>query len=187
MLDDLPRVIALKSATEIDDEIAPENTAAPAHPVQPHSVQLATRRRNRRGRSAATNRARQPDAKRNRGTATNGRTVYEDDPLHYGFDLSEEERGRVTFQEAKINKGGVGRSRWTAEQTAYLHHLLELGLRLMNRPLERYDFPAITEALHRRFLGTANYPIRGYNGVHSYVFKTGLRKYEALERRILRT
>ncbi|KAE8446770.1 hypothetical protein EG329_011675 [Mollisiaceae sp. DMI_Dod_QoI] len=61
------------------------------------------------------------------------------------------------------------RSRWTGEHTRYLDELIWLGMLMLNRPLMIKDFQAVTEALHRRFRGTPDYPIRGINTIHSYV------------------
>ncbi|KAF8848459.1 hypothetical protein BDZ45DRAFT_681207 [Acephala macrosclerotiorum] len=64
---------------------------------------------------------------------------------------------------------------------------MELAMLTLNRPLERRDFLAITEALHRQFRGTSihniPYPERGYNTIHSYA--TRKQPYDTLVRRVL--
>ncbi|KUJ24685.1 uncharacterized protein LY89DRAFT_727703 [Mollisia scopiformis] len=68
----------------------------------------------------------------------------------------------------RIVNGKRMRARWTNEHTQYLDELIWLGMLLTNRRLEVRDFQAVTEALHRRFRGTPDYTIRGWNTVHSY-------------------
>ena len=62
-------------------------------------------------------------------------------------------------------------TRWTAEQNDYLFDLCEMAVLILNRRLAVRDFPAIAEALHRRFRGTARYLERGYNTIHSHFCK----------------
>jgi hypothetical protein len=120
--------------------------------------------------------------------------------LPYGFDMPEHERVRMQYrvpakhmyEVAQQNgharpEGTQRRSRWEAEHENYLYELMELAMRLLNRPVEHRDFIALTEALNRRFRGTMisgnPYPERGVNAIHSKAMKSD--KYNDLVRRIL--
>ncbi|KUJ11300.1 uncharacterized protein LY89DRAFT_739496 [Mollisia scopiformis] len=70
-------------------------------------------------------------------------------------------------------------------EVTYLSQLLEIAMRLLGRRLRPVDdFPAIAEALNRRFHGTNYgprlYVHRGYNTVHSFVIKSLVINHNAL-------
>jgi hypothetical protein len=52
----------------------------------------------------------------------------------------------------------------------------------MNTSLTPRDFRAITEALHRKYfhINDPDYPMRGYNTIHSYVVKACKEQYDEL-------
>ncbi len=119
------------------------------------------------------------------------------DRLPFLFDVPEDERAGMQYIEPTqknaprpMNANGTKpRDRWTTQQLNYLYQLIELGMLTLNREVTIKDFPAITEALHRQFRGTltgnAPYLERGWNTVHSQVFKDRKVDFDALARRVL--
>lgn len=114
--------------------------------------------------------------------------------LEYLFDLLPSMRAGVQYTKPTLLNYGQAkppgiqrRSRWQHEHVEYIHELMELAMLVLNRPLELRDFPAITEALHRKFQGTSirsiPYPLRGYHTIHSYA--TRKQRYDTLLRHVL--
>ena len=83
--------------------------------------------------------------------------------------------------------GKQRRARWEPAHVQYLEELMELATWTLNRLLESKDFPAITEALHRKFRGGSApgnpYPDRGYNTIRSSGTKS--RAYDTSLRRLI--
>ncbi|KAH9209000.1 hypothetical protein DL95DRAFT_467218 [Leptodontidium sp. 2 PMI_412] len=118
-------------------------------------------------------------------------TVTTNQTLPYGFDLTPAVRAVTRFQPPLshnyfMNAAGQqqlhtrytrpSRMPWEDNHKVYVWELVLLATLQLNRPVERRDFVAITEALHRQFDGTTNaagvqYPLRGFNTVHSMVTK----------------
>jgi hypothetical protein len=117
--------------------------------------------------------------------------------LEFLFDVPEDQRAGIQITEPTRKNapqpltadGTKPRDKWTAQQLNYLYQLIELGMLMLNREVAARDFPAITEALHRQFRGTltgnAPYLERGWNTVHSQVFKDRKADFDALARRVL--
>ena len=115
--------------------------------------------------------------------------------LSFLFDLPANQRAGVQIHPPSrfnppivVQHGQVKpRLKWAPEHTKYLYELMELAMLTLNRPLKPQDFPAITEALHRKFQGTINVNIpyleRGYHTIHSYA--TRKQPYDELVRRVL--
>jgi hypothetical protein len=117
--------------------------------------------------------------------------VRNNNALAYGFDLPPALRAMTSFQAPLshnyfLNAAGQQiahtshtrphRSTWQEDHKVYAWELVQFAMLQLNRPVERRDFPAITEAIHRVFQGTVNatgeeYPLRGFNTVHSMVTK----------------
>jgi hypothetical protein len=115
-------------------------------------------------------------------------------PLPLGFDLPPNQRPRQFLVPTANNAPSCrqhGRSFWNDTHNQYLWELIETAIGQLSRPIERRDFQAITEALHRKFRGTYTngvpYPERGFNTIHSYVMKQCKDSYNALELRVLRS
>jgi hypothetical protein len=112
--------------------------------------------------------------------------VVQRDPLPIGFDLPSDMRGGLRTVICAVNQPnplGPGRRwRWQPAHDSYLVWLMEYGVLTLNRRLERRDFPALLEALDRRFFGTPGYPVRGYNTVHTHGIR--LPAYAAALRRL---
>jgi hypothetical protein len=113
-------------------------------------------------------------------------------PLQFGFDLPPNQRPDQFLVPTANNAPSCrqhGRYFWNDTHNQYLWELIETAIGQLSRRLERKDFQAITEALHRKFRGTytngVQYPERGYNTVHSYVVKQCKDNYSALELRVL--
>ncbi|KAL2065834.1 hypothetical protein VTL71DRAFT_3504 [Oculimacula yallundae] len=124
-------------------------------------------------------------------------------PLAYGFDLppSVLATANTTFtvpfthsKEYFLQRGIVvapgtshPRTSWPAEVLEHLWYLVELGMLQKNRALAFKEYKVVTEALHRRFVGTSiggqAYVEKGYNGVHSKVFRD--RGYKDMVARVL--
>jgi hypothetical protein len=113
-------------------------------------------------------------------------------PLQFGFDLLPNQRPDQFLVPTANNAPECrqhGRFYWNDTHNKCLWELIETAIGLLSRPIERKDFHALTEALHRKFRGTyisgVPYPERGYNTVHSYVMKQCKDKLNALELRVL--
>jgi hypothetical protein len=113
-------------------------------------------------------------------------------PLQFGFDLPPNQRPDQFLVPTANNAPECrqhGRFHWNDTHNKCLWELIETAIGLLSRPIERKDFHALTEALHRKFRGTyisgLPYPERGYNTVHSYVMKQCKDKLNALELRVL--
>lgn len=118
------------------------------------------------------------------------------DALEYLYDLPPHQRLGIDIIHPSRNnpdsEDGSGRKQrqgLSTEQKNYLEDLLELAILTVGRNLELKDFRAITEALNRQFRGTSSngvsYKEKGYNTVHSAIYKDKADIWEAFQERIL--
>ncbi len=114
------------------------------------------------------------------------------------FDLPEDERANLQVSKPPAtdralngeekNPGRHSRIMWPPVQIDYLNELMELAMLILNRPLRQHDFPAIAEAMNRRFRGTGidgvAYRERGFQTVYARAMR--MSGYKKFVERILR-
>jgi len=125
--------------------------------------------------------------------------VTDDEDLQYLFDLPAADRQGIQIIEPSHKnptrpgktRGKTPRSSWAAAPRNYLFELVELAMRLLNRPLRFHDYEAITEALNREFRGKIvdgiAYAEKGVNPVNTYVVKGIEFRYDALVKHLFPT